>query len=95
MKFRRYYLRGVSYDRVMSDKQFEEIKDRDGIDVAMMQDNAHYDIKFDNDNEMIEYFNDSCLRIMNDTRWYLDNLDKVPTFQVEKRKVYKVNQRSI
>lgn len=95
MKFRRYYLKGVSYDRVMSEEQFNEIVRNEGIDVAMMQDNAHYDIKFDSDEEMIDYYNDSCLRLINNMRWYLDNLDKVPTFEVEKRKVYKANCGSI
>lgn len=95
MKFRRYYLKGASYDRVMSEEQFQALISSHGLEYAMEEDTAHYDIKFDSDEEMIEYFNESCLRVMNDTKWYLNNLDKVPTFDIRNSKVFKGRDRSI
>ena len=59
-----------------------------GEEVAIRMDNASYDIVLESDEEERSWFFDSCNRVLNDTRWYLDNIDKIPTFRINYSKIF-------
>lgn len=95
MKFRRYYLKGVKYERTLSPEYFDELVSLYGVEYAIEQDTAEYELFFEDREEYDDYLQDSYLKVMNNIRWYLDNLDKVPVFETklcsQNQKLYKVN----
>lgn len=88
MHFRRYYPRGTKYKYVLSDQQFEDLVKKNGLDYAMVRDNAYYEIQFDSIEEQKQMLIDCCDDIIQNTRFYLDNLDKIPEFKVNYRQVF-------
>ena len=90
MILRRYYRRGQKYDYTISDEYLEELKNNvDYPEERIMKiDNASYDIVLQTPEEEYEWFMDSCNRVLANTRWYLDNVDKVATFRVNYSRIF-------
>lgn len=88
MKYRRYYSRGSNHKYVNSEEQFEKMVGVYGFEAAVELDNANIEIVPETNEEHIKLFNDSCERVMNNTRFYLDNLDKVATFVINIKKIH-------
>lgn len=87
MMLRRYYKKGVKYKYTISDSYLEKLIVDRGIDEATRIDNASYDIILDSGEEKV-WFDDCCNRIMQNPRFYLDNLDKLATFKVNYTKMF-------
>ena len=83
MKIRRYYKKGIKYKYTIGDKYLSELIDKYGEEKAARIDNARYEILLESTKEEKSWLDDCCSRILQNTRWYLDNLDKIPTFSVK------------
>lgn len=94
MKFRRYYDPKKEYDRYIFPElnQFDEYltamtakgySQEDAVNI----DNAEYEILLDEE-EQANWFFDSIDRVLQNPRWYLDNLDYIPTFVVDIKKIF-------
>ncbi len=93
MKYRRYYPKGSHHKYVQSDEQFEETIKQIGFDEAVERDNAQMEIIPESDEEMKQMFFDSCDRVQRNPSFYLDNLDKIPTFTAQISKIYPVMKK--
>jgi len=93
MRIRRYYRRGEAYKYTISDVYYDKLIKKYGIDKASMIDNASYDIILDNDEEEKNWFFDCLSRVQSNTRWYLDNLDYLPTFKISIKKIFPLISR--
>lgn len=95
MKIRRYYPRGSKHKYVISDEQFDMMIEKHGAMKALAIDNAQFEIIPDNANEAFEMFNDCCDRVVKDTSFYMENLDKIPTFKIKYTDIYeKIGQKT-
>jgi hypothetical protein len=83
MMYRRYYPRGSKPKFVLSDEQFEKLVQVFGFESALEKDSASIDLIPETKEEAIQLMNEGCERVLTNTRWYLDNLDKVPTFKLK------------
>ena len=88
MKIRRYYRRGQKYDYYIRDEYYEVLIKKYGVEKAEIIDNAELDIVLEPE-EQKSWFDDCCNRILENPRFYLDNVEKLATFRVQKRNVYK------
>lgn len=82
MKIRRYYKKGIKYKYTISDEFYQKLILEKGQEVADKIDNADKEIVLQSPEEEISWFNDCCNRVRARPRWYLDNLDWLPTFTV-------------
>lgn len=94
MKLRRYYPRGSKQKYVISDAQFDDVVERCGPKVALERDNASFEIIPDDIDEAYELFNDCCNRVIENPKFYLENLDKIPTFKIRYRDLYLIFDRN-
>jgi len=85
MYIRRYYPKGNKYNKTLSNDYFNNLVETRGLDFALYQDNANYEIIFESKKERKEYIKSSYERVMANPRWYLDNLEKLPTFSIYNR----------
>ena len=85
MYIRRYYPKGNTYNKTLSNEYFNQLVEENGLDFALYQDNANYEIIFESKKERKEYIKHSYEKVMANPRWYLDNLDKLPTFSIHNR----------
>lgn len=81
---RRYYKKDGLYGKTISDEYFASLVLDRGLDYALKRDNAEYEIVFENKGEANYFLNKSLSRIRLNTRYYLDNLDKLPTFSINR-----------
>lgn len=88
MRIRRYYKKGIPYRYTISDKFLETLKSEYGEMRAAHIDNASYELILESEEEEKQWFNDCCYRVLANVRWYLDNLDKLPTFTVKWRRIF-------
>ncbi len=88
MHIRRYYKKGRDYNYTINEKFLQEMKDKMGEERANHIDNASYEIILDTVEEEKQWFNDCCLRVIENPRYYLDNLDSLPTFKVAFSRVF-------
>jgi len=95
MKIRRYYKRGQKYPYTISETFLKELTDTKGSERADYIDNASYEIILENIEEEKDWFNDCCIRIINNPRYYLDNLDKLPTFRVAYSRIFDEKPKDI
>lgn len=80
MNYRRYYPKGSKRKYVLNDEQFDELVKLHGFETAVDMDNACIDLVPENDEEALALFNNSCRRVLDNTKFYLEHLDKIPTF---------------
>ena len=78
MYIRRFYRKGIELPHTFSDLYFEHLVQEKGLDEALWIDNAQYELVFQDRKERNEYFFNSCQRVINNPRYYLDNLDNIP-----------------
>lgn len=96
MKIRRYYNKNVKYERKYYPKihDMEEFSKRISSERlvseedVMLFDNAEHTIELESEEEEATWFFDCLDRVYRDPRWYLDNLDKLPTFKVRIEKIF-------
>ena len=88
MRIRRYYKKGGKYPYTWSDEYLAEMQKKLGRDKAERIDNASYEILLESPQEEREWFDDCCLRIINNPRWYLDHLESLPTFYVKMENIF-------
>jgi hypothetical protein len=88
MKVRRYYRKGVEYKYTWSDEYFERMLSEKGEKEAFRIDNASYEIILESEEEEREWFFDCLQDVLGNTRWYLDNLDRIPTFKVNIKRIF-------
>jgi uncharacterized protein YdiU (UPF0061 family) len=88
MILRRYYKMGQKYKRTYTDEYVDEMKEKLGDEEASNIDNAEYEIVLESLEEQKSWFFDGCRRVMENPRWYLDNLDKIPTFRVKITEIF-------
>ena len=81
-------MKGVEYKYTWSDEYFQRMIREKGEKEALRIDNANYEIILESDEEERSWFFDSCNRVLENTRWYLDNLDRIPTFRVNIKKLF-------
>ena len=92
MRIRRYYKKGVSYNYTISEDFLKKINVELGVGRASKIDNASYELILDSEEEERAWFNDSCNRVIANTRWYLDNLDYLPTFRVNLTRLFPIKK---
>ena len=83
MKIRRYYKKGQKFKYTISDEYYEQLVKERGITEANRIDNASKEIILESIEEEHSWFQDCLHRVYNNPRWYLDNLDYLPTFSVD------------
>jgi hypothetical protein len=88
MRIRRYYKKGCKYKYTISDEYLNVIALEKGLDQAGKIDNANYELILDNDEEMRDWFFDCLNRVIENPRFYLDNLDYLPTFRVRIQEIF-------
>tara|TARA_Y100000310_G_C20694785_1_gene824824 strand:- start:3433 stop:3717 length:285 start_codon:yes stop_codon:yes gene_type:complete len=88
MRLRRYYKKGVKYKYTISEKYLSYLIERYGDEKAARIDNASFEIILESIEEEKAWLEDCCARIIANTRWYLDNLDKLPTFTIHKKALF-------
>lgn len=93
MKYRRYYPKGSKRKYVNSQEEFEQMVETYGFEAAVELDNAEIELKPETDEEHRELLFVSCERVLNNTRFYLDHLDIVPTFKVNIKKTFPTIKR--
>jgi len=84
----RYYPKGSKHKFVLSEEQFDEMVKTMGLEEAMERDNACIRLIPETDEEALRMFNESCERVIANPRFYLDNLDIIPTFSMRYRILY-------
>ncbi len=87
MYIRRYYKKGLRYPYTVNDAYKEVLIEKYGELRADKIDNADYEIILEGIEEEAQWFHDCCKRVMANTRWYLDNLDKLATFSIHTKEV--------
>lgn len=88
MQYRRYYPKGSKHNYVISNEQYADMIKKHGEDYAMSHDNASFEIFPETDEEAKELYFQSCQRVIDNPSFYLENLDKIPTFRVRLRKMH-------
>jgi len=78
MYIRRFYRKGIELPHTFSDKYFEQMVEDYGLNKALAIDNAQYEIIFESRKERNDYFWQSAQRVIDNPRYYLDNLDNIP-----------------
>ena len=94
MNYRRYYPKGSKKFYVLSDEQFNKMVDDLGFEHAIERDNACIELIPETKEEMLNLFFSSCEKVIANTRWYLDNLDKVPTFTIKYGEFYEYLEKN-
>ena len=89
MYIRRYYPRGVELTKTFTDDYFNSLVIKYGIEKALLYDNASYEIIFETDEERDEYVTKSYERVYANPRWYIENIENIPT--IGSKKVYDKN----
>lgn len=89
MRVRRYYKKGVSYPYTVSEEYLVELVELKGEEEAARIDNASYELILDTEEEELSWFYECCARVYANPRWYLDNIEFLPTFRVKKGNIYK------
>lgn len=82
MRIRRYYKRGTSYPYTYSEEYLAKVVEEKGEIEAARLDNASYEIILETIEEEENWFNECLARVYENPRWYLDNIDFLPTFKV-------------
>jgi hypothetical protein len=88
MRIRRYYKKGVNYNYTISEEFLKKMTTDLGKEKTNKLDNASYELILDNEEEERAWFYDCCNRVINNPRWYLDNLDYLPTFRVKYKQLF-------
>jgi hypothetical protein len=88
LKFRRYYPKGSKHKFVINDEQFKTLVDTYGQEEALERDNASLELIPESKQEMKEAFFNSCDNVLKNTGFYLNNLDKIPTFGVNISEIF-------
>lgn len=95
MFIRRFYRCGFKYNRTYTDEYIKDLIEKLGEEEAMNIDNAEYAIVLENPEEERIWFFESCQRVLDNTRWYLDNLENVPTFKVNVKNIFPEKKRNL
>lgn len=85
MYIRRYYPQGNKYEKTYTDEYFQEMIVKYGIERAINLDNAEYEFVFESTKERKDFLNSSYDKVIQDTNFYLDNLESIPTFSVHEK----------
>lgn len=88
MNYRRYYPRGSKKAYVLSDEQFDKMVKDLGFEAAVEKDNAQIELVPESVDEALTFFHESCENVIRNTRFYLENLDKIPTFKLRYTDLY-------
>jgi len=88
MKLRRYYKKGLAYPYTIGEKYYEKLVFEKGRVEADRIDNASYELLLQTPEEENNWFFDCLTRVLNDPRWYLDNLDSLSTFKVKIKNIF-------
>jgi len=84
MRIERFYRKGLKYPYTVSEKYYKQLQ-KEGREYI---DNALQGIVLESDEEEREWFFDCCQRVINNPRFYLDNLDRLCTFRVGIKKIF-------
>jgi len=88
MYLRRYYKKGMKYKYTVTEAYLFELIDTLGESEASKIDNASYEIILESPEEEKAWFFECLERVRRSTRWYLENLDAIPTFKVNMSKIF-------
>ncbi len=88
MRLRRYYMKGVKYPYTINDSYLKKLVIEKGEVEAALIDNANYEIILESEEEEKKWFFECLQRVQNNTRYYLNNIDKLPVFKVHIRKIF-------
>lgn len=80
MRLRRFYRKGTKYPYYIPDEKIAEYEETGEKEIEFL-DNAEYDILLTKDEQPTWYL-DSLIRVYNNPRQYLDDLDLISTFLV-------------
>ena len=94
MNYRRYYPKGSKKTFVINDEQFNKMVKDLGFERAVDKDNADIELIPEDDKEQIDMFFKSCDNVLRYTRFYMDNLDKIPTFRVNYALIYEYLEKN-
>jgi len=93
MMIRRYYKKGVKYPYTICEDYLSTLVTERGSSEANRLDNASYEIVLTSLEEQKDWFFDCLQRVISNPRYYLDNLDKIPTFKVRIKEIFPSNQK--
>ena len=88
MFIRRFYKAGTKYKRTYTNEYIQNLIEQVGEEEALKIDNATYALVLETKEEEKSWFFDCCSRVLRNTRWYLDNLDDIPTFRVHIKDIF-------
>ena len=88
MRIRRYYRRGSKPKYTISEEYYKILVRKYGVDRASVIDNANYAIILESDEEEKSWYFDCLSRVLSNPRWYLDNIEFLPTFKVNIKKIF-------
>ncbi len=88
MFIKRFYKAGMKYKRTYTDEYIQKLIEQVGEEEALRIDNATYALVLETKEEEKSWFFDGCNRVLRNTRWYLDNLDDLPTFRVHIKEIF-------
>ena len=80
MYIRRYYRRGITKDKSLTEDYFRLLVEQKGLDYALSQDTANLEFIFESKQERDDYVQASYWRVINDPAFYLEHLEEIPTF---------------
>jgi hypothetical protein len=81
MEIRRYYKKGVKYPYYIDDGILEDMRNDFNDIEASALDNAESEIKLST-GEQVTWFMETLNNILDNPRYFLDNLDYIPEYQV-------------
>jgi len=93
MMIRRYYRKGVKYNYTICNDYLQKLIGERGQDEASRLDNASYEIILQSKEEQLDWFNDCLRRVIKNPRYYLDNLENIPTFKVRIKEIFPTNHK--
>ena len=88
MRIRRFYRKGVPYKYTFTDEYYDKLVLEKGLQEADRLDTAEKEIVLESDEEEREWFFDCLNRVIANPRYYLDNYDKIPTFNINIKKIF-------
>ena len=88
MYLRRFYRAGTKYGRTYTDEYIEKLISQVGDEEAKRIDNATYSLVLETKEEEKSWFFDCCQRVIENPRWYLDNLEYLSVFTVHIKDIF-------
>jgi len=88
MYIRRYYKKGLKYPYTVGEEYKKKLIEDYGEMRADLIDNADEEVILEGSEEELEWFNDSCERVIANPGFYLANLDKLLTFRVKIQEIH-------